>query len=128
MQFADVDQAGVVHLPCLLRYLEEAEQAWWRAAGLSIADSTSGVGWPRVAVAFEFRRPLRFEEEVEVRVRLEQVGARSLRYGHTVVRGATVIGIGTITTVSVQPGADGMLKPVPVPAGVVERLQSLLLQ
>ena len=35
--FHETDMAGVVHFSCFFRYMEEAEHALWREAGLSIA-------------------------------------------------------------------------------------------
>ena len=41
VQFAETDLAGIVHFSWMFRYMEEAEHALWRAAGLSIADPGS---------------------------------------------------------------------------------------
>jgi YbgC/YbaW family acyl-CoA thioester hydrolase len=87
VQFAETDLAGIVHFSWMFRYMEEAEHAAWRAAGLSIAERGGALGWPRVAASFEFRNPLHFEDEIEVIVRLAEVGSRSLQYEHTIVRG-----------------------------------------
>ena len=46
VQFYETDMAGIVHFSWFFRYLEEAEHAMWREAGLSIADG-SEIGWPR---------------------------------------------------------------------------------
>ena len=59
--------------------MEEAEHALWRAAGLSIA-RRSGIGFPRVAAAFDYHRPLRFEDEFDVRIRIVAIGEKSMRY------------------------------------------------
>ena len=37
VQFYETDMAGIVHFSWFFRYLEEAEHAMWREAGLSIA-------------------------------------------------------------------------------------------
>ena len=34
--FYETDLAGVVHFSCYFRYMEEAEHALWRAAGLTV--------------------------------------------------------------------------------------------
>ena len=47
VQFHEVDGAGIVHFSWFFRYMEEAEHALWRAAGLSIAPPGSDVGFPR---------------------------------------------------------------------------------
>ena len=37
VQFYETDAAGMVHFSWFFRYMEEAEHALWREAGLSIA-------------------------------------------------------------------------------------------
>lgn len=39
VQFAETDLAGMVHFANFFRYMEEAEHALWRAAGMSIAST-----------------------------------------------------------------------------------------
>ena len=126
VQFAETDLAGIVHFSWMFRYMEEAEDAAWRAAGLSIAERGSGLGWPRVAASFEFRNPLHFEDEFEVVVRLADVGSRSLQYEHTITRGEVVIGSGRITTVCVQKAADGQMRAVEIPAAILQTLKGVL--
>ena len=52
VQFYETDAAGIVHFSCFYRYMEEAEHALWRAAGLSINPTHPVVGFPRVAASF----------------------------------------------------------------------------
>jgi acyl-CoA thioesterase FadM len=96
----------------------------WRAAGLSIAPRDSDLGWPRVSAACEFRNPLRFEEEFEVRVRIAAVKTRSLEYEFTIVRGDTVIAVGTMTSVCVKKSPDGSMKATELPPEIVTRLRA----
>jgi YbgC/YbaW family acyl-CoA thioester hydrolase len=100
VQFAETDQAGIVHFSWYFRYMEEAEHALWRAAGLSIADPDRAVVFPRVAASCEYLAPLRFEEEFEVEVRIDAIGRRSIRYGCTLLRGETRIATGSMTVAS----------------------------
>ena len=126
VQFAETDLAGIVHFSWMFRYMEEAEHALWRAAGLSIHQREDDMGWPRVAASFEFRNPLRFEEEFDVLVRLQDGSRRSLRYDHTIVRGDTVIGSGTMTAVCVSKAVDGTMRAMEVPQEIVQKLKSVL--
>ena len=48
VQFYETDLVGIVHFAWYLRYMEEAEHALWRAAGLSIHDRDAEFGWLRV--------------------------------------------------------------------------------
>lgn len=121
VQFADTDMAGVVHFSVIARYMEEAEHALWRAAGLSICPPDAVVSFPRVSVAIDFKAPLYFEEEFEVHVRLTSVSKRSLSYAHTITRGSTLIASGTMTAVCVQKSVKPM-KAVEIPQDILQRL------
>ena len=86
VQFHETDAAGIVHFSCFFLYMEEAEHALWREAGLSIASSETGVGFPRVAANFEFHRPLRFEDEFEVSIRIAAIEDKTIRYTCLITR------------------------------------------
>jgi YbgC/YbaW family acyl-CoA thioester hydrolase len=126
VQFAETDLAGIVHFSWMFRYMEEAEHALWRAAGLSIAGRGSEIGWPRVAASFEFHSPLHFEDEFEVIVRLNEVGARTLRYEHTLKRASTVIGSGTMTAACVRKVDGGPIRSTEIPAEIIQKLLAAL--
>lgn len=124
VQFAETDLAGIAHFSCFFRYMEEAEHALWRAAGLTIARAGETTGWPRLAATFDFKAPLRFEDEFEVAVRIANVTRRSLEYEFTIRKDGALVGSGTITTarVSKQPGRP--MKALDLPDDVVARLRA----
>lgn len=138
MQFAETDLAGMVHFANFFRYMEEAEHALWRAAGMridspSLAPSSGAASsshhelkWPRVSAAFDFKRPLRFEDEFEVHVGMAAVTTRSIQYHHTVLRGDITVGVGTVTAACVQLGADHRLQAVEIPPDILARLREVL--
>lgn len=125
VQFAETDLAGIVHFSWMFKYMEEAEHAAWRAAGLSIADKHSDLGWPRVAASFDFKSPLRFEDEFEVEVQLVEVGSRSLQYAHTIRKGNVLIGTGRMKTVCART-TDGSMVAIEIPAEILEKLRRVL--
>lgn len=121
VEFAETDLAGIAHFSVFFRYMEEAEHALWRAAGMSIAPP-GDPGWARVAAAFDFKAPLRFEDEFDVVVEIAEVGRRKVTYRFTFEHGERLIGTGTMTTVPVLK-VDGALKSYDVPADIIARLQ-----
>jgi YbgC/YbaW family acyl-CoA thioester hydrolase len=126
VQFAETDLAGIVHFSSYFRYLEEAEHALWRAAGLSVVPPEPVCGWPRVAAAFDYKRPLRFDEEFDVVVRIGAVSRRTITYACTVRRGDILIGQGQLTAACVTRLADGALVSIDLPSGLVERLRAAM--
>lgn len=123
VQFAETDLAGIVHFSWYFKYMEEAEHALWREAGLSIVGNE--LHWPRVAAHCEYRHPLRFEDEIDVKVRAG-FGRRRIQYGVEISRGHTVAAIGVMTSVCARTDARGALETVEIPAEIPERLQSAL--
>jgi acyl-CoA thioester hydrolase len=123
VQFHETDAAGLVHFSCFFRYLEEAEHALWRAAGLSIHPPGTEVGWPRLATSFEFHEPLRFEEEFEVLIRVVEMGRSTIRYTCHLTRGADRIATGSLTIICVSKRPGERMKAISVPDAVAARLR-----
>src|SRR5688572_17097823 len=91
VEFAETDLAGFVHFSCFYRYMEEAEHALWREAGLSIAPAQSEIGWPRLSASFDFHRVLRFEDEFDVLIAVAEITNRTIRYSCRITRDGTKI-------------------------------------
>jgi acyl-CoA thioester hydrolase len=117
VQFYETDMAGIVHFSWYFRYMEEAEHAMWRQAGLSIADG-SDLAWPRVGASFEFYRPLMFEDEFEVHLRIVGKDARTIRYEGVISRGDTRIATGSLVVkcASKRPGEP--MRGVDIPPAI----------
>lgn len=123
LHFSETDMAGLAHFSAYFRFMEEAEHALWRAAGLSIGEVALTGGWPRVSASFDYRNPLRFEDEFEIAVRIGQVTSRSLQYQFTVTRGEVLVGTGSMTAVSTTK-EDGQLRAVEIPQEMIARLRT----
>jgi acyl-CoA thioester hydrolase len=123
VHFHETDLAGIVHFSCFFRYMEEAEHALWRAAGMTIDRAGAEVGWPRVATTFDFRSPLRFGDEFDIVVRVANVTKSTVQYAFTFSREGTDIGSGTLTAACAS-RSNGQMRAIPVPADVIERLRA----
>ena len=119
--FYEVDSAGIVHFSNYFRYMEEAEHAMWREAGLSIVRAKMNVGFPRVSAGFEYHRPLRLEDEFDVRIRIVGISQRSIKYTCALVRGDESIATGSLTVVCVVQQPDKSMKAVPIPPEIATR-------
>ena len=123
VQFAETDAAGLVHFSAFFKYMEEAEHALWRAAGLSIAPPGADYGFPRVRASFEYHRPLRFEDEFEAHIRITAMDERSLRYRCVLSRGGERVATGELQIVCVGKSADAPMKPRRIPEAIAARLR-----
>ena len=104
VQFYETDVAGIVHFSWFYRYMEEAEHALWREAGLSIHPHDSEIGWPRVSASFDFHRALRFEDEFDVEVKYVAAATSVNIHGGASLGDCIVKGTASITNSVVNCG------------------------
>lgn len=123
VQFYELDSAGIVHFSWYFRYFEEAEHALWREAGLSIAPPDAEIGFPRVSASFEYHRPLRFEEEFDLHLRVAAITEKTIRYACVLTRGETRIATGTVTIACVTKRPDTPMKAIPIPHEIASRFE-----
>ena len=84
--WVDTDTAGVVHFTNYFRYFERAEEELYNRLGfdyLSLREKY-GIWVPRVEAHCKYKAPLRFNEEVEVRLWIEEVGEKHIKYGFSI--------------------------------------------
>ena len=123
MQFHETDAAGIVHFSCFFRYMEEAEHALWREAGLSIFPPNSEIGWPRVSASFDFHRPLRFEQEFDVLLRVTAMTKKTIGYTCVMMQGDTKIATGHLVIACVRKQKNEPMKAVEIPSEIAARFQ-----
>lgn len=123
VQFHETDAAGLVHFTSFFRYMEEAEHALWRAAGLSIAPAGSEIGWPRLTASFEYHRPLRFEDEFEAHIRITSMDGRTIRYRCLLSRGGEKIATGELAIICVSRQPNATMKAIPIPETIAARFR-----
>jgi YbgC/YbaW family acyl-CoA thioester hydrolase len=129
VEFADTDMAGIVHFSRYFLYMEAAEHAFFRSLGFSIAERDSGVGWPRVSVSCEYHAPLRFEDEIEVHLKVTEKRARSLRYAFRLTRvgpgPAVEVATGGFVVVCVAlDKSAGRMKAAPLPEALAAKIEA----
>jgi acyl-CoA thioester hydrolase len=123
VNFYETDQAGIVHFSNFYRYMEEAEHAMWRAGGMSIAERDATVGWPRVQASFEYFRPLRFDDEFEILMRVTEISEKRIRYSCTLSRENTKIATGSMTIACVRKLPNEPMRSIPIPPEIAARFQ-----
>jgi acyl-CoA thioester hydrolase len=96
--WVDTDAGGRIHFTAAFRYAEAAETGLMREAGL-LEDWDD---YPRRHVEAEFRKVLRFEDELEVRLRVDRLGTTSITYGWEIAKGGEVYIEGRHTVVHVD--------------------------
>jgi 4-hydroxybenzoyl-CoA thioesterase/acyl-CoA thioester hydrolase len=125
VEFADTDMAGIIHFSAYFRYMEETEHDFLRAVGLSVSPrhgSEQHIGFPRRATRCEFVRPLRFEDEVDVHLRVRRLGGRSLTYQFLFELEGREVARGEVTASCVRLLPDGNIESTTLPEVIRERL------
>jgi YbgC/YbaW family acyl-CoA thioester hydrolase len=123
VQFYETDVAGIVHFSWFYRYMEEAEHAMWREAGLSIHPPDSEFGWPRVSASFDFHRALRFEDEFDVVLRIAELSPKRIRYSCVLLKDEITLATGTMTVACVRKRPDQKMESTEIPADIASRFQ-----
>jgi acyl-CoA thioester hydrolase len=100
-RFAETDAMGVVHHAAYLPWLEEARVAYLRFLGHPYGDlRDEGTEFPVIEVACSYRRPVHFDAEVEVRLRLASCGRATFELDYLLeVAGAPVAAAVTVHAV-----------------------------
>src|SRR5580700_3586665 len=82
VEFSDTDMAGIMHFSNFFRFMETAEHAFFRSLGFSVMmkELQPPIGWPRVHAECDYKRPLRFEDEVEVRLAVKEKRSKTISY------------------------------------------------
>lgn len=124
VEWADTDAAGIVHFARFFVFMETAEHRYREALGHPVgegASNGSSVGWPRVAATCDYRRPIRFGYELEIRTRVVEVGTSSLTFAFTFRRDGETVAEGRMTSVCCRMEPD--VQAVPIPEDLAEAIE-----
>jgi acyl-CoA thioester hydrolase len=122
VQFYETDVAGIVHFSWFFRYMEEAEHALWREAGLSIHPPGGTIGWPRIAASCQFHRALKFEDEFDVAIRITEMTSRTITYACAITQNGYPIATGALKIACVEKSA-GTMRSIAIPQEIADRFQ-----
>ena len=125
IEFGDTDMAGIVHFANFFRFMEAAECDFLRSRGLSVKMDWQGqaIGFPRVSASCDYVKPARFEEVLDVAVRIDRIGKKSVTYAFEFSRGGELIANGKVTSVCCRALPDNRIEGIEIPAGYRARLQ-----
>src|SRR5262249_29791990 len=120
-EFADTDMAGIVHFANFFRFMEAAEVEFLRSRGLSVAAlhwEGQTLSFPRVSASCDYLRPARFEDLLDVEVRIQRIGQKSITYAFEFGKAGEIIARGQITSVCCRVGSDRQIESTEIPAGI----------
>jgi len=124
VRFYECDAAGIVHFSWFFRYMEEAEYALWRSAGVSNAPRKD-LAFPRVAASFDFRHPLRYEDEFDARIQIVEIRTKTISYSCHLTLAGKVAATGTMTVACVHLEPGQPMRATPFPDAIVDRFEAV---
>jgi YbgC/YbaW family acyl-CoA thioester hydrolase len=125
IEFADTDMAGIVHFSNFFRFMESAEVEFLRSLGLSVKMTWEGqpIGFPRVAASCDYLRPARFQDVVDVAVRIKKIGCKSVTYAFEFSLDGERIAKGEVSSVCCRVLGDHQLESMEIPPTIRETLE-----
>lgn len=130
--FSETDAAGIVHFSNFFRFMEDAEHAYLRSIGFEVHhdDADSIRGFVRVGATADYRHPLKFADEIRIRVDVVELREKSVRYRFTFERAdlPEPAANGALTVVyAVKPRGAARFKAAAIPTELANRLRQDLL-
>jgi YbgC/YbaW family acyl-CoA thioester hydrolase len=124
VEFADTDMAGIAHFANFFRWMESAEVDFLVSRGLNVELGWDGrrLGFPRVSVSCDFVKPVRFMDVVEIAVRPERLGGKSVTYLFEFSKGGEPVARGRITSVCCLMSPGHGIEAVEIPEGIRAKL------
>lgn len=121
--FYEVDRSDVVHYSYFFLYVDRAEEDFLRARGL--LDLKPRL--PRVEAHIRYYRPLRRGDKVKVRLKLDEVRRRAIRYAFEIINATNgVKSAEGYVVVACAEKSDGAFQLAECPAEFIEIWHSTL--
>lgn len=124
VEFADTDQAGLVHFARFFVFMETAEHELLRSLGTEVHRQWQGheIGWPRVGGSCRYVNAARFADELDIVVRVRRKGAKSMTYAFEFTRGGELVATGELSSVCCRLGGERGLESIAIPTDMADRL------
>jgi acyl-CoA thioester hydrolase len=117
VRFCETDAMGVVHHASYFAYLEETRVEYLRSLDRPYDRlRTEGIEFPVVEAAMRYRRPLRFDDVVDIGVRVASAGGATFQMSYLL----GCAGVESATGVTVHCVMDGQGRPTRVPGWLRE--------
>jgi 4-hydroxybenzoyl-CoA thioesterase/acyl-CoA thioester hydrolase len=128
VEFHHTDAAGIAHFSAFFQFMEEAEHELLRSLDLSVLvrNAEGALSWPRVNATCEFHGAVRFEDVLDVVVRLERLGERSATYGFTFAHAGRLVATGRLVSVCCRLAEGQPPQSVDVPDWIRQRLHAAI--
>lgn len=127
VRFEDIDAAQIVFFPRYLVYCHEALEQLFAPleGGYASLIMKRRIGLPAVHIDMEFKKPLRYGEEVTIQVDVTKIGNSSCGLRYTIVRVSDGQEMALVNHICVLSDLDE-LKSIPIPNDIRALLEQHL--
>jgi acyl-CoA thioester hydrolase len=123
VEFRDTDAAGIAHFSAFFFYMESVEHEFLRQLGLS-EDETGPVSWPRVSASCDFQSAVRFEDVLDISLRIARLGTKSVTYEFEFSCADRQVATGKTIAVCCRFRAGAAPESIPIPALIAQKLRA----
>lgn len=125
VEFVDTDLAGIVHFSRFFVFMETAEHQFLNSLGTSVATKIDGntIGWPRLSAKCEYVRPMHFEDSVDIYVKVERVGTKSVTYRFEFRLADEVVARGEMATACCVCNIGEPLRAIAIPEELAAKMR-----
>ena len=126
IEFSDTDMAGIVHFSRFFVFMETAEHEFLRSLGTSAATKWQGhdIGWPRLSATCEYLKPVKFEDKLDIHLRILKKGRTTMTYEFEFGKDDVDVARGEMHTVCCICGPGMTLRPISIPEPIAAQLDN----
>lgn len=131
VEFAHTDAAGIAHFSSYCCYMEQVEHEFWRHLGTSVVQEMSDgvhLSWPRVHVECDFKGTAKFEDVLDIDVRVLKLGSKSVTFDFGFKLEGQPIARGQIVAVCCRVQRGQPLESVEIPSELRTKLLPYLVE
>ena len=128
VEFCETDAAGIAHFSAYFQYMEQAEHAFLRHLGTSVIaeDEIGNISWPRVNASCDYTGPVKFEDVLDIALRIERLGEKSVTYAFDFRLQGTLVAAGKMTAVCCRITHGNPPEAMPIPSWLVEQMRAFV--
>jgi len=121
--------AGIVHFSVFFTYMEQAEHEFLRSLGLGVIAKVEGqeISWPRVSATCDYRRAIKFEQLIDIALRVARIGEKSVTYDFRFELSGQLVAEGRITAICCLFQHGVPPQSVTIPRSLREKLTPFLI-
>ncbi|HWP85451.1 MAG TPA: thioesterase family protein [Terriglobia bacterium] len=128
VEFHETDRAGLVHFSNYFRFLDTAVGEFFRALKLPGpltrywgGTQDDEMDWPYASASCDFKKPLQFDDLLEIHLWVKRIGTKSLTFGVSFRVSGEEVAAGQCVVVCSK-GVQGQPRTIEIPAFIRERL------